>query len=199
MSKGKVFVREEKEYNNRVAEFRAGCGFSVEELAVLCGCNSSDIVSLQKKGASWFYKTSNKRDGVSYDAGDVKPYVDIMVSLFDTTIPELFCLSGEVDRRIEVDSVDGVNEEWGEFYESERKMVFEKLFGVIYDRLGKRKGDVFLKRYFEDRTLEDISRDYGCGRENISQSCRGSLDKIKFRMGLEELGGLREDLMKYWV
>jgi DNA-directed RNA polymerase sigma subunit (sigma70/sigma32) len=63
-------------------------------------------------------------------------------------------------------------------------------------KFGKKKTDIFLKHYYNDRSLRDVGEDYGYGRERIRQNCERSLVKVRSMIEKEIFIGLKEDLLE---
>lgn len=200
MGKHGARLSENIEHESRVGEFRVKYGFTVRELAKICKCNRDNIVGLQNGMTSPFYERSKRIGEIPYKVGEIKPYVETMAFLFETTISKLFPrYACEIDRKDNLLIYDGKkydrSDEESTIDVINNKLVFKKFWKQIINKLTPREKDVLEKRFYDGLFLEEIAEDYHLSKESIRLIENKALRRIRGKLGSTiEFKKLGEDL-----
>jgi RNA polymerase sigma factor (sigma-70 family) len=201
-------VKEYKEHESPLGEFRVAKGLTVDELAEKCNTVIGVIGRLQNGMMTPYYLRDNKSKGTR--RGDVRIEVETMSEVLRASIAELFpryiCDIERYDRpRERVPFVESqledfsVNFQYANIRNSDRKFeVFEIFEKAMDEALSPREKDVLIGRFYKDLTLDEVGCGLAVSGERVRQVEKTALRRLRAFFNKHRGKGLREELEEYY-
>jgi transcriptional regulator with XRE-family HTH domain len=190
----KPYLRENKDYESPLGEYRTAMGLSTLELAEKIGTGLSTIAALQNGTMPPYYE---KRRG-KHKVGEIRPYVKKMCTLFNVELKDLFPRYICDIQRYNPENIRDcyTDEQLMEFHTTnlnqEEIQIKKELSDFVHEvmkktkeRIASKHFDIMQKRYFQDYSTNELAKEYSLTKSRIHQIYNETLKTFKFQFEIE--------------